>query len=132
VYRDLKGCDGFKEKLSNHSWNEIQQSSVRVSIFQDQYDRSSAETMQGYFLRYGGLAANLQPPLRELDLVNALISHCPADIHRVVLSGSLKSIQDTVPFLAKTQSLETDRDANKGNRRDPNSRDSNKGPPCNT
>jgi hypothetical protein len=87
--------------------------------------------MQGYFLRYAGLAANLQPPLSELDLVNALISHCPADIHRVVLSGSVKSIQVTVAFLAKTQSLETNRDANRGNTIDPNSRDSNKGPPCN-
>jgi hypothetical protein len=83
--------------------------------------------MQGYFLRYAGLAASLQPPLSELDLVNALISHYPADIHTVMLSGSLKNIQDTVPFLA----IETNRDANKGNRIDPNSRDSNKGPPRN-
>jgi hypothetical protein len=75
VYGDLRNYDEFREKFSKLLWKEIQQSSVRFSIFQTKYDRSSGETMQGYFLRYAGLAAKLEPPLSELDLVNAKVSH---------------------------------------------------------
>ena len=125
VYHDLHSYDEFKQKFMQLLWNEVRQSSVRVSIFQDRYDRRSGETMQSHFLKYAGLAANLQPPLSELDLVNALISHYPSDIQRVMLSGSLRSIQDAVAFLAKMQSLDTSRDKPRGSRQDSDSRDSN-------
>jgi hypothetical protein len=46
-----------------------------------------------------------------------------------MLSGSLKNIQETVAFLAKMQSLETNREASKGKRVDPNWRDPKRGPP---
>jgi hypothetical protein len=100
VYHDLHSYDEFKQKLTQLLWNKVRQSSVRVSIFQDPYDRRSEETMQSHFLNYAGLAANLQPPLSEPDL----ISHYPPDIQKVMLSGSLR-IQNAVAFLAKMQSI---------------------------
>jgi hypothetical protein len=81
--------------------------------------------MQSHFLKYARLAANLQPPLSELDLVNAFISHYPSDIQRVMLSGGLRSIQDAVAFLAKMQSLDISRDKPRGSRQDLDLRDSN-------
>ena len=69
VYHDLHSYDEFKQKLTQLLWNEVRQSSVRVSIFQDRYDRRSEKTMQSHFPKYAGLAANLQPPLSEQDLI---------------------------------------------------------------
>jgi hypothetical protein len=54
--------------------------------------------MQGHFLRCARLAAKFLLPLSQLGVVSALVSHYPADIQKVTLSESLKTLQDTVAF----------------------------------
>lgn len=56
-------------------------------------------------------------PLSELGVVSAPVSHYPADIPKVMLSERLKTLQDTVAFLAKIHSRESTKDTFKENRR---------------
>jgi hypothetical protein len=83
--------------------------------------------MQGRFLRCAGLPAKFLLPLSELGIVSALVSHYPADIQKIMLSESLKTLQDTVAFLAKIHSRESNKDTFKENRRQ--LEDSKRGPP---
>ena len=61
--------------------------------------------MTEHYVRYASLAANLQPPLTEYDLVTALTSHFPLEI-RAMLAANLRSTQETLAFLGRMQSLE--------------------------
>jgi len=54
-------------------------------------------------------------PLSELGVVSALVSHYPADIQKIMLSESLKTLQDTVALLAKIHSRESTKDTFKKN-----------------
>jgi len=84
--------------------------------------------MQGHFLRRAGLSAKFLLPLSELGVVSALVSHYPADIQKVMLSESLKTLQDTVAVLAEIHSRESTKDTFKENRRQLKE-DSKRGPP---
>jgi hypothetical protein len=69
--------------------------------------------MQGHFLR---LAAKFLLLLSELGVVSALVSHA-ADIQKLMLSESSKTLQDAVAFLSKIHSRESTKDTFKENRR---------------
>jgi hypothetical protein len=85
--------------------------------------------MDKHFLRYANLASNLQPPLTDLDLIAAVISHFSIEIQRSLASANLKSTEDTVTFLEKLQSLEDARADYRNNRRDQNSREASRNSP---
>ena len=61
--------------------------------------------MTEHYVRYASLAANLQPPLTEYDLVTALTSHFSLEI-RATLAANLRSTQEALAFLDRMQSLE--------------------------
>jgi len=62
--------------------------------------------MTEHYVRYASLAANLQPPLTEYDLVTALTSHFSLEIQRAMLAANLRSTQEALAFLGRMQSLE--------------------------
>ena len=62
--------------------------------------------MTEHYVRYASLAANLQPPLTEYDLVTALVSHFSKEIQCAVLAANLRSSQEALAFLGRMQSLE--------------------------
>jgi hypothetical protein len=55
------------------------------------------------------MAASLQPPLSEYDLVGALTAHYSTDIQKCMSSAHIKSNQDALTFLGKMQALDQDR-----------------------
>ena len=129
IRHKLQSYDEFREQFSKFLWNDLRQAQVKVSIYQDKFDRRSGESMAQHFLRYANLASNLQPPLTDLDLIGAVTSHFSIEIQRSLVSANLKSTEDTVTFLEKLQSLEEARDAYRSNRQDQNSKESYRNPP---
>jgi len=61
--------------------------------------------MTEHYVRYASLAANLQPPLTEYDLVTALTSYLSMEIQRAMLAANLRSSQEALAFLGRMQSL---------------------------
>jgi hypothetical protein len=64
VYKDLTSYDDFKKSVTELLWNPQIQSQVRISLCQDNFDKTENETMSARFLRYSVLAANLSPRLK--------------------------------------------------------------------
>ena len=62
--------------------------------------------MTEHYVQYANLAANLQPPLTECDLVTALTSHFSMEIQHAMLATNLRSSQEAMAFLGRMQSLE--------------------------
>jgi len=104
-YKKLDSYQSFKSQFSKLFWNELEQSQVRCDIYQGKYDRNGGESMTEHYVRYESLAANLQPPLTEYDLVTALTSHFSLEI-RAMLAANLRSTQEALAFLGRMQSLE--------------------------
>ena len=58
------------------------------------------------FIKYANLAENLQPAMSEEDLVGALTSHYSFTIQRSLISGNIKTTQDAITLLGKSDALE--------------------------
>jgi hypothetical protein len=122
-YHKIDSYQSFKAQFSKLFWNELEQSRVRCEIYQGRYDRNGGESMTEHYVRYASLAANLQPPLTEYDLVTALTSHFSMEIQRAMLAANLKSSQEALAFLGRMQSLENSREAYKKSKQENNSKD---------
>jgi len=79
-YHKIEFYQSFKAQFSKLFWNELEQSRVRCNIYRGKYDRNVGESMTEHYVRYTSVAANLQPPLTEYDLVTALTSHFSLEI----------------------------------------------------
>jgi hypothetical protein len=119
-YQKIGSYDIFKEQFSKLFWNELEQSRVRCDVYQGRYNRDSGETMTEHYVKYASLAANLQPPLSEYDLVTALNSHFPIDIQRAVFTANVKISQEVLAFLERMQSLDSSFEKFNRNRHDQN------------
>ena len=64
------------------------------------------EFMTSHYLKYANLAENLQPAMSEEDLVGALTSHYSFTIQRSLISGDIKTTQDAITLLGKSDVLE--------------------------
>jgi hypothetical protein len=112
-YHEVDSYQGFKAQFTKLFWNELEQSRVQCDIYQGKYDRSEGESMTEHYVRYASLAANLQPPLTEYDLVTALTSHFPMEIQHSLLPANLRTSQEALVFLGRLQSLEIAHEAYK-------------------
>jgi len=74
-------------------------------------------------VRYASLAANLQPPLTEYDLVTELTWHFSMEIQRAMVAANLRSSQEAVAFLGRRQSLENSQKVYKKSKQDQISKD---------
>jgi len=122
-YHKMNSCQSFKSQFSKLFWNELEQSRVRCDIYQGKYDRNGGESMTEHYVRYASLAANLQPPLTEYDLVTALTSHFSMEIQRAMLAANLRSSQEALAFLGRMQSLENSQEVYKQSKQEQNSKD---------
>ena len=86
--------------------------------------------MTSHYLRYASLAANLQPPMTEEDLVGALTSHYPIVIQRAIISGNINTTQDAINLLGNLDALEA-RDEYRSPRQNPETHEENRRPQCN-
>jgi hypothetical protein len=122
-YHKIDSYQSFKSQFYQLFWNELEQSRVRCEIYEGWCDRKGGESMTEHYVRYASLAANLQLPLTEYDLVTALTSHFSVEIQRAILAANLKSSQEALTFLRRMQSLENSQEACKKSKRGYNPKD---------
>jgi hypothetical protein len=94
-----------------------------VTSIKAKYDRNGRESMTENYFRYASLAANLQLPLTEYDLVPALTSHFSMEIQCAMLAANLRSSQEALAFLGRMQSLENSQEVYKKLKQEQNSKD---------
>ena len=112
-YHKLGTYENFKTQITQLLWNDQKQSSIRCKIFQDKYNKNGEETLAAHYLRYVNLAANLQPPLSEYDLIGALTAHYPYEVQKCMISANLKSNQEALALLGKLQAMDEEWKTNK-------------------
>jgi hypothetical protein len=100
-YHKLGTYEEFKVKITQLLWNDQLQANTRCRMFRDKY-MSGGENLAEHYLKYMSLAASLQPPLGEYDLLGALTAHCPLDIQKCMISANLKSNQKALIFLGES------------------------------
>jgi hypothetical protein len=103
VSHTLNDYSQFKSAFAKVYWNQVAQSNVRKSVYQDKHNKQSGLTLSGHFLKYAALASYLQP---EMSDVNALMSHFALHIQRSFASVQIFSIQDAINFLQRLESIE--------------------------
>ena len=125
VYGELNGYEHFKTLFTKFLWNSPTQSRIRCSIYQDKFTRQDGESMTSHYLRYGNLAANLQPPTTEEDLLGAQTLHYTIVVERSTISRNIKTTQDAINLLGKLDALEV-RDEYKNPRQNPETHQENR------
>jgi len=106
VYCELRGYEHFKTLFTKFLWNSPTQSRIRCKTYQDKFTRQDGESMTSDYLRYANLAANLQPAMSEEALVGALNFHYPIAVQISLISGNIKTTQDVINLLGKSEALE--------------------------
>jgi gas vesicle protein len=106
VSHTLADYDQFKSAFAKVYWNQVAQSNVRRSIYQDKYNKQSGLSFSGHFLRYAVLASYLQPKMADVELINALMSHFALHIQRSYASIQINSIQEAINFLQRLEAIE--------------------------
>jgi hypothetical protein len=131
VYGELNGYEHFKTLFTKFLWKSPTHSRIRCSIYQDKFTRQDGESMTSHYLRYANLAANLQPPMTEEDLMGALTLHYPIVVQRSMISGNMKTPQDAINLLGKLDALEA-RDEYKNPRQNPETHEESRRPQYNS
>jgi len=128
-YHKIDSYQTFKFQLSKLFWNQLEQPTVRCDIYQGKYDRNGGEYMTESYVRYASLAANLQPPLTEYDLVTALTWLFSMEIQRAILVANIRSTQEALALLERMQSSENSQEDYKRSKQEQNSKDFNRKQP---
>jgi len=76
-----------------------------------------------HYIRYANLASTLDPPMTEMDLLSAVISHFEPRVQQGLICGNFQNTQDALAFLAKYQGLGESRESFRSPRRDYDRRD---------
>jgi hypothetical protein len=100
-YHKKDSYQSFKSQFYKLFWNDLEQPRVRCEIYEGWCDRKGGEPMSEHYVCYASLAANLQPPLTEYDLVTTLTSYFSLEIQRAMLAANLKSSQEALALLGR-------------------------------
>jgi hypothetical protein len=102
----LNDYSQFRSAFAKVYWNQVTQSNVRKSIYQDKYNKQSRLTLSGHFLKYAVLAY-LQQKMADVELINALMSHFALQLQISYASVQVASIKDVINFLQRLKSKAT-------------------------
>ena len=94
----------------------------------DKHSPHSRESYVDHYIRYANLASSLDPPMTDMDLLSALISHYETNVQQGLLCGNFKCTQDVLGYLSKVQGLTENRDSFRESRRKYTSGDTNRKP----
>jgi hypothetical protein len=104
----LKGYDEFKKALTELVWNPSHQASIGSSIYLDRYNPNSGESYMDHYIRYANLASTLDPPMTEMDLLSAVISHFEPRVQQGLIRGrNIKDLEKAGEVLGRPGEIMT-------------------------
>jgi len=86
-------------------WNKKPQSHTRAQIYRSRY-KSTDCSMASHHLQYAVLGTSLQPPVSELEVIEAVTCSYPPSVQKLFVTSNIKTIQDAVSVLNKLEAID--------------------------
>jgi hypothetical protein len=103
---NLRDYEAFKKAFLNTWWSTSRQSLVRCNIYQAKYDGRSNLSLSTHFFKYVTMASYLDPKPSDPDLIEAIKSHFPMAVQRAMLTNQLRTVEETLDLLKRTEIME--------------------------
>jgi hypothetical protein len=106
IWDELKTFEDFRKAFLNKFWGLPRQAKVRLQIYQDKHDPRGAVNYYDHLMTYAVKAKYLEPPMPNLELLNALKEHYPIGVKQAWIVAKPRTLQDAAEFLSDVMSLE--------------------------
>jgi hypothetical protein len=104
----MKTFEGFRKALLEKFWSLSCQARVRLQIYQDQYDYRGNENYCDHLMKYAVKAKYLEPPMSNLEFLNALKEHYPLGVKKAWIVAKPQTLSEAAAFLSDVADLEND------------------------
>ena len=94
----------FKIKFLNQFWSKESQSHTRAQIYRCRYDKSTDGSMASHLLKYAVLGTSLQPPMSELEVIEAVTSSYPPWVQKLFVTSNIKNNTECLECIEQTGS----------------------------
>jgi len=101
----INSYEGFKIKFLDIFWSKESQSHTRAQIYRCRY-KSTDGSMASHLLKYVVLGTSLQPPMSELEVIEAVTSSYPPWVQKLFVTSNIKTLQDALSVLNKLEAVE--------------------------
>ncbi|XP_023702640.1 uncharacterized protein LOC111861912 [Cryptotermes secundus] len=98
----IKTFEGFRRAFLDKFWSLSGQARVRLRIYQDRYDPRGAANYCDHLMKYAVKAKYLEPPMSNLEFLNALKEHYPLGVKKAWVVAKPQTLQGSVYLVMKT------------------------------
>jgi hypothetical protein len=116
VSQNLADYESFKEAFLRPWWSSPRQSLQKCRLYQAKYNRQSALSLSGHFLKYAMMASYLEPKPTSVEIIEAIRFYYPVGVQKAMLTNQLSTIEGTLVLLKRSEVI----DAGEGFHRPPN------------
>jgi hypothetical protein len=104
--KHIDSYEEFQIKFLDQIWSKESQSHTRAQIYRCRCDKSTDGSMASHLLKYAVLGPTLQPPVSELEVIEAVTSSYNPWIQKLFVTSNVKTIQDALCLLNKLEAIE--------------------------
>ncbi|PNF42060.1 hypothetical protein B7P43_G10991 [Cryptotermes secundus] len=104
----IKTFEGFRRAFLDKFWSLSGQARVRLRIYQDRYDPRGAANYCDHLMKYAVKAKYLEPPMSNLEFLNALKEHYPLGVKKAWVVAKPQTLQEAAALLSDVADLEND------------------------
>ena len=80
----INSYEEFKIKFLDQFWSKVSQSHTRAQIYRCRYHKFTDGSMASHLLKYAVLGTSLQPPVSELEIIEAVTSSYPTWVQKLL------------------------------------------------
>jgi len=80
----INSYEEFKIKFLDQFWSKESQSHTRAQIYRCRYHKFTDGSMASHLLKYAVLGTSLQPPVSELEIIEAVTSSYPTWVQKLL------------------------------------------------
>jgi hypothetical protein len=102
----MKTFEGFRKSFLEKFWSLSCQARVRLQIYQDRYDPRGTANYCDHLMKYAVKAKYLEPPMSNLEFLNALKEHYPLGVKKAWIVAKPQTLQEAAAFLSDVADLE--------------------------
>jgi hypothetical protein len=104
----MKTFEGFRKAFLEKFWSPSCQARVRLQIYQERYDPRGTANYCDHLMKYAVKAKYLEPPMSNLEFLNALKEHYPLGVKKAWIVVKPQTLQEAAACLSDVADLEND------------------------
>ena len=86
----INSYEEFKIKFFDQFWSKESQLHTRAQFYCCRYDKSTDGSTISHLLKYAVLGTSLQPPMSELEVIEAVTSSYPPWVQKLFITSNIK------------------------------------------